>query len=103
MIRDMYPVIAASEKTISIEMIAELVRKRAVSLRHAVNTFKIHPSYDSRKNLLARCNEMTGAFHLMLELNGYKEVPDHDVREQVTYARQAVESLYAKSGPKTSR
>ena len=88
--------ISASEKTISIEMIAELVSQQAKSLRHAVETFKKHPSYDTRKNLLARCNELTGMFHLLLKLNGYKEIPDSDVREQVTYARQAVESLYKK-------
>ena len=89
---------ANSEKTISIEMIAEVVRHHALVLRHSVDIFKKHPSYDSRKNLLARANELTGMFHLLLKLNGYKEISDSDVREQVTYARKAVESLYKKKG-----
>jgi hypothetical protein len=93
---------APSERTVSIADIAELVRSRAVGLRHSVDTFKKHPTYDSRKNLLARWNEVAGMFSLLLQLNGYKEIKESDVREQVTYARVAVESLYGKPGRKTS-
>jgi hypothetical protein len=92
--------IASSERTISIDMIAEVVRGRAVALRHSVDTFKQHPSYDSRKNLLGRWNELNGMFHLLLQMNGYKEIPNSDVREQVSYARESVESLYGKTGRK---
>lgn len=95
--------IAASERTISIAMLAEVVRSRAIGLRHSVETFKHHPSYDSRKNLLGRWNELNGMFSLMLHMNGYKEIPDSDVREQVTYAREAVESLYNKPGRKPGK
>lgn len=95
--------ISASERTISIQMIADTVTQQAISLRHSVETFKKHPSYDSRKNLADRYNELVGGFHLMLKLNGYREVPGSDVREQVTYAREAVESLYGKSGRKPNK
>lgn len=100
---DTYTKIAPSERTISIAMIAEVVRSRAKGLRHSVETFKHHPTYDSRKNLLARWHELNGMFSLMLHMNGYKEIPDSDVREQVTYARDAVESLYNKPGRKTAK
>jgi hypothetical protein len=95
--------VSPSEKTISISDVAELVRSKAVALRHSVITFKRHPTYDSRKNLLARWNEVSGMFSLLLQLNGYREVKNSDVREQVTYARMAVESLYAKPGRKTDQ
>jgi hypothetical protein len=97
-----YAEVSLSEKTISVSDVAEVVRSKAVALRHSVITFKRHPTYDTRKNLLARWNEVSGMFSLLLQLNGYREVKDSDVREQVTYARIAVESLYGKPGRKTS-
>ena len=93
--------IAASERTISIAMIAQIVRTNAIALAHSVETFKRHPSYDTRKSLTGRANELSGMYHLLLKLNGYRTISDSDVEAQVTNARQAVESLYAKPGRKT--
>lgn len=75
------------------------IDRMATNLSNSVTTFKRHPSYDSRANLLARANELSGAFHLALKLNGYRESPT-DTRDLVQQARQAVESLY-KSKPST--
>lgn len=88
-----------SERTISMKMIAREINTAATSLSNAVVTFKGHPSYDSRANLLTRANELSGMFHLALKLNGYNEF-DADTRQRVQSAREAVESLY-KSKPST--
>lgn len=95
--RKLFAEVEPSEKTISIAEIAEVVRGRAVALRHSAETFRSHPSYDTRRNLADRYNEIAGMFSLLLQLNGYNEIKGSDVRLQVTYARTAVESLYVKT------
>ncbi|AAN02108.1 gp54 [Mycobacterium phage Barnyard] len=80
-------------ETITLDMIAHEIDTAATSLSNAVATFKLHPSYDSRANLLARANELSGMFHLALKLNGYNEF-SADTRQRVQKAREAVESLY---------
>lgn len=84
-------------QTFTIQQIASYVSRHARNLERRVQQFKIHPSYDSRADLKASMNSLSGMFSLMLEMNQYKEIEGSDVRSQVTKARRAVESLYKKS------
>lgn len=81
----------------TIQQIAAYVSNAARNLTGRVESYKIHPSYDSRSDLKATANSISGMFNLLLELNKYKEIEGSDVRLQVTNARRAVESLYKKS------
>ncbi|AZS12591.1 hypothetical protein HWB99_gp055 [Mycobacterium phage DrLupo] len=85
--------VSTSERTISLDMIADEIDRAANNLYNSVTTFKRHPTYDSRANLLARANELSGMFHLALKLNGYNEF-SAQTRQRVQAAREAVESLY---------
>lgn len=91
--------IADAEPTIKVPVMWREIDRIATNLYNSVTTFKRHPSYDSRANLLARANELSGAFHLALKLTGYNEPPT-GTRQLVQDAREAVESLY-KSKPTT--
>ena len=75
----------------------DFIRTKAIGLTARVNTFKKHPTYDSRADLKIAMHELDGMFNLALAMNKYNPL-GNDLREQVTYAREAVESLYGKPG-----
>ena len=77
--------------------IAKIVSQEAKHLENRVKVFKVHPSYDSRADLKADANKLTGMFSLLIRLNKYFEIEGSDVRDNVKAAREAVESLYSKS------
>jgi hypothetical protein len=81
---------------ITILGIAKVVSQEARHLENRVKVFKVHPSYDSRADLKADANKLTGMFSLLIKLNKYFEVEGSDVRDRVKAAREAVESLYKK-------
>lgn len=87
----------SAPKTVTILQLANFVSKAADKVTYRVEQFKVHPSYDSRADLKASMNAVTGMFSMVLELNNYIEIEDSDVRSHVIEARKAVESLYSKS------
>lgn len=76
--------------------IAAIVSKEAKHLENRVRVFKSHPSFDSRADLKAQANKLTGMFSLLIQMNKYFEIEGSDVRDHVRAARAAVQSLYQK-------
>lgn len=85
----------ANEQEKTFNKMCEYINTRAIGLVGRVDTFKKHPSYDSRADLKIAMHELDGMFNMALAMNKYEPL-NNGVREQVTNARRAVESLYKK-------
>jgi len=88
-----------TRETILSSELVEIVERNANNLINRVRVFKAHPSYDSRAELKATANSLTGQFNLVHRLNGFWEIVDdegNNLRTLVNDAKRAVESLYDK-------
>lgn len=80
----------------TIEDVAAIVSKEAKHLINRVKVFEAHPSFDSRADLKASANKLTGMYSLLIQMNKFWEIEGSDVKENVKTARAVVELLYAK-------
>jgi predicted DNA-binding protein YlxM (UPF0122 family) len=89
--------VEAEERTVSIEQISDFISMQARRLLTQIETFKVHPSYDTRANLKAEYNKLVGMLSLGLRLNEWEELPGN-TRAAVENVREEIESLYKKAG-----
>ena len=82
---------------VPLEKLEDILREEATGLINAVETFKRHPSYDSRKALRDRSNQLTGMYVMLIRANNYQRTPNGDeIRTEVARAQIAVKKLYDK-------
>ena len=88
---------------VNIGYLSDEIVRRAIALQNAVVSFKRHPSMNTRAQLKAEANALTGAFSISMKMIGFRELPDaemaisiYNVRAEVNKARDAVASLYKK-------
>jgi hypothetical protein len=88
--------IICSDTNFSIDFIGSLIIRKANKLTERVNLYQADKECDARNDILTSCNEINGMFHLLLELNNHRELPE--VCRAVTESRQAVQELYFRRG-----
>jgi hypothetical protein len=75
---------------------AAIVSKEAKHLENRIRVYEAHPTFDTRADLKASANKLTGMFSLLIQMNKFWDIEGSDVRKHVEAARAAVEQLYKK-------
>ena len=84
------------DRSIRMSEACEQLQQMITAFKNNVNTHSRQPSVVSRFDLKQEYQRISAIFAFLLRMNGYNELPDEKLREEVIRCEMIIDAMYAK-------
>lgn len=87
---------ADEDRSIKMSDACEQLQQMITAFKNMVGTHARHPSQVSKADCKREYNRIASVFGFLLRMNGYNELPDKKIREEVDRCELIIEGMYVK-------